>query len=55
MSDEYARGVPDHRVNAGSGIMGWLLKTWNPMSHTQYWGDTEVLGPLEAKLRSLLA
>lgn len=55
MSDEYARVVTDHRVNAGSGIIGWLLKSWNPMAHTQYWGDTEVLGPLEAKLRSLLA
>lgn len=55
MSVEYAEVVTDHAVNAGSGIIGWLLKSWNPLSHTQYWGDTEVLDPLEARLRSLLS
>jgi len=54
MSSEYAQVVTDHMVNAGSGILGWLLKSWNPLSHGQYWGDDEVLNPLEAELKRLL-
>jgi hypothetical protein len=55
LSSQYADVVTDHAVNAGGGIIGWLVKSWNPMSHTQYWGDDEVLDPLESKLRSLLS
>jgi len=55
LSPQYGEVVTDHPVNAGSGMIGWLLKSWNPMSHTQYWADDEVLEPLEQTLRSLLA
>ena len=55
LSDEYGKVVVDHPVNAGGGIMGWLLKSWNPMSHTQYWADNDVLDPLVQKLRTLLS
>ncbi len=55
LSPQYGRVVKDHPVNAGSGMIGWLLKSWNPMSHTQYWADDELLDPLEEKLRELLA
>jgi hypothetical protein len=54
LSDGYRKIVKDHVVNAGGGIMGWILKSWNPMSHGQYWGDDEVLDPLESELRKLL-
>lgn len=54
LSPEYANTVKDHVVNAGGGIMGWILKSWNPMSHGQYWGDDEILAPIENQLRSLL-
>jgi hypothetical protein len=55
LSDQYATVVRDYPVNAGGGIVGWILKSWNPLSHEQYWGDDEVLDPLESKLRELLA
>lgn len=55
LSTEYAAVVKDHRVNAGSSVFGWLLKSWNPLSHGQYWGDDEVLDPLEDQLQKLLA
>jgi hypothetical protein len=55
LSTDYGEVVVDHAVNAASGILGWLLKSWNPMSHTQYWGDDEVLDPLVARLRQLLS
>lgn len=55
LSPKYAEAVKDYAVNAGGGIMGWILKSWNPMSHNQYWGDDEILVPLEKHLRQLLA
>lgn len=54
LSDEYKSIVVDHQINATGGIMGWLLKSWNPMSHTQYWLDEDLLTPLEQTLRPLL-
>lgn len=54
LSSEYAQVVRDIPVNAGGGLLGWLVKSWNPMSHTQYWRDDEVLDPLEHELRRLL-
>ena len=55
LSDQYGTVVNDHSVNAGGGIIDWLLKSWNPLSHTQYWSDDDVLDPLEQKLRALLS
>jgi len=54
LSTEYEEVVKDHAVNAGGGIIGWILKSWNPISHGQYWGDDEILDPLENNLRQLL-
>ena len=54
LSTEYSEVVFDHQVNAGSGVFGWLLKSWNPLSHGQYWGDDEILDPLESALREYL-
>lgn len=54
LSDEYAAVVKDHQINAGSGFMGWVLKSWNPASHNQYWGDDDILDPLEKHIRALL-
>ncbi|MDV6345315.1 MULTISPECIES: hypothetical protein [unclassified Nitrosomonas] len=55
LSDQYGKVVVDHPINVGGGMMGWLLKSWNPLSHTQYWVDDGVLDPLEQKLRTLLS
>jgi len=55
LSPQYKKIVTDHPINAGGGIMEWMLKSWNPLSHSQYWGDDDVLDPLEEHLRALLA
>jgi hypothetical protein len=55
LSPQYAKVVQDHPINAGGGIVDWLAKSWNPLSHGQYWRDADVLDPLEAHLRALLA
>ena len=41
--------VRDHDINAGG-----LLTFWNPLSHTGYWSDDDLLTPLANKLRDLM-
>jgi hypothetical protein len=36
-------------------MLNWILKGWNPLSHSGYWEDDEVLDPLAAMLRQLIA
>jgi hypothetical protein len=51
LSPGYAALVEDRAINAGQGMVNWILKSWNPMSHSAYWGDEQVVGPLAALLR----
>lgn len=46
----YAHAVTDIQVNANDGIWGTIASSWNPMSHTQYWGDAVVLKSLVSAL-----
>lgn len=54
LSDSYRYIVKDHEVNASHGLFGWLIKSWNPASHGEYWCDKEVLEHLENQLARLL-
>lgn len=54
LSEGYRTLVEDRAINSGRGAVDWILKSWNPMSHTAYWRDEQVLGPLEAMLREFL-
>jgi hypothetical protein len=54
LSAEYSQVVRDVPVNSGGGVLGWISSSWNPMSHTQYWRDDEVLDPLEEAIRQAL-
>lgn len=54
LSDEYGLVVKDYAINAGGGPFGWIGKSWNPMSHTQYWEDDDVLEPLVENLKKYL-
>ncbi|SFF78124.1 hypothetical protein SAMN05518865_104315 [Duganella sp. CF458] len=42
----YETLVEDRVVNAGQGILDFMTKSWNPLSHTAYWTDDEVIKPL---------
>ena len=53
LSPSYEALVEDIAVNAGSGLVGALVKSWNPLSHSQYWTDGEVVGHLAATLKHL--
>lgn len=39
----------DNAINTGG-----LIKNWNPLSHTTYWGDNDVLNPLTDDIQSLI-
>lgn len=54
LSDDYKLVANDHRINSGGGFFGWIFKSWNPLSHDQYWLDDEVLDPLEEHLKALI-
>jgi hypothetical protein len=50
LSPGYQDLVEDRVVNAGAGLVDVILKSWNPLSHQEYWDDEEVLKPLEQML-----
>lgn len=54
LSDQYRAAVTDVPVNAGGGLFGWISRSWNPLSHLQYWRDDEVLVPLADALRAVI-
>jgi hypothetical protein len=53
LSAGYRELVEDRAINAGQGVVNWMLKSWNPLSHENYWSDDQVLEPLSAMLRRL--
>lgn len=46
LSDSYDKLVEDRAINAGQGLANFLLNSWNPLSHTAYWTDDDVIKPL---------
>jgi hypothetical protein len=46
LSPGYAALVEDRAINAGQGMVNWILKSWNPLSHLAYWTDERVIEPL---------
>jgi hypothetical protein len=51
LSPKYAQLVKDHEINAGGGLFGSFIKSWNPLSHGEYWSDSDVLGPISSFIR----
>lgn len=54
LSEGYRLLVEDRAINAGDGVIDWIVKSWNPMSHASYWQDEEVLAPLASMLGQLI-
>jgi hypothetical protein len=46
LSEGYQALVEDRAINAGGGLVDWMLKGWNPWSHTAYWDGDNVRMPL---------
>ncbi|MES3023819.1 MAG: hypothetical protein V4857_19815 [Pseudomonadota bacterium] len=54
LSPGYRALVEDRAINSGSGAIDFILKSWNPSSHSSYWSDDDVLEPLARMLGQLL-
>jgi len=46
----YETLVEDRAINAGQGILDFMTKSWNPLSHTAYWTAAPVIQPLAGLL-----
>lgn len=44
----------DHAINADGGLVGKLVSGWNPLSHSEYWKDADVLTPAAKTIQDLL-
>lgn len=53
LSPSYDKLVEDISINAGGGVIGTLVKSWNPFSHNQYWTDSEVIGHISSAIKQL--
>lgn len=47
----YETLVEDRAINAGQSLLDFMTKSWNPLSHTAYWTDDDVIHPLAEKIR----
>lgn len=54
LSPSYEQLVEDIPVNAGGGLLGTIVKSWNPFSHEQYWRDSEVIDHLARTIKALV-
>jgi hypothetical protein len=54
LSEGYRLLVEDRAINAGHGVINWIVKSWNPLSHSCYWQDDEVIGELASMLTQLM-
>ncbi|GGE88287.1 hypothetical protein [Massilia psychrophila] len=54
LSEGYRLLVEDRVVNVGQGVVNLVVKSWNPLSHSGYWEDDEVLAPLASMLTGLM-
>jgi hypothetical protein len=51
LSPSYEKLVDDISINAGGGVTGTIVKSWNPFSHNQYWTDSEVIGHISSAIK----
>ena len=53
LSPSYDQLVEDISINAGGGVIGTIVKSWNPFSHGQYWIDSEVIRHVSSSIKQL--
>ena len=55
LSTSYDDLVTDISVDVGGGIFGFTLKSWNPLSHGEYWADSVIIGHIAEELRNIVS
>lgn len=53
LSPSYDQLVEDISINAGVGIIGTIVNSWNPFSHTQYWTENKVINDISSAIKQL--
>jgi hypothetical protein len=53
LGNGYENLVQDRRINSGSGALNFIMKSWNPMSHTAYWTDGDVVSAVAEDITRL--
>jgi hypothetical protein len=53
LSQSYWELVTDVSINAGGSLLSKITKSWNPLSHGEYWSDSQVIDHLATTLKSL--
>lgn len=53
LSDSYGDLVEDIPVRAGNRFIGWLLKSWNPLSHGDYWTNRTVIADVAEAVKDV--
>lgn len=51
LSPSYTKAVLDKEINADGGLVGWIFKSWNVLSHGGYWTDSDFLKPLVREIK----
>lgn len=54
LSEGYLLLVEDRAVNVGHGALNFIVRSWNPLSHSGYWEDDAVIVPLASMLTQLM-
>lgn len=53
LSSSYEQLVEDISINAGGGVIGTIVNSWNPLSHGQYWTDSEVIDHISSAMKQI--
>ncbi len=54
LSDGYRKLVKDHEINVGGRWYQVPFQSWNPLSHTAYWQDSDFIAPVSSFIRKAL-
>ncbi|AUD77751.1 hypothetical protein CW740_00265 [Kangiella profundi] len=54
LSPSYEELVEDIQINAGRGLFSKLFKSWNPLSHGQYWQDKKVISHISSNIKQII-
>lgn len=55
LSQSYEQLVEDIQVNVGKGLWAKLFKSWNPLSHGQYWQDKKVIRHVTENIKQMMS
>ncbi len=55
LSQSYEKLVEDIQINVGRGLFSKIFKSWNPLSHGQYWQDKNVIRHIAVNMKKIIS